>query len=149
MIFVLASLSSGKCWFASSRFFCYTLFLWRSQDMFHWRRNQICNKDAQIKLIMLNRKFPLKFVNIFITNFTALPVELVAPLLDGTGIFKLLENVLDFFMVPEPSLSRNDVFVMARDLVSFDSVALLLILELLLHGTWFPATPFVLVWDIL
>ena len=82
---------------------------------------------------------------LYLINFIDLPVELVAPLRDGTGIFKLLENVLDFFIVPEPSLSRNDVFVMARDLVSFDSVALLLILELLLHGTWFPATPLALV----
>ena len=108
---------------------------WEKEPNLQQRRT---NKVDNVKQKIFHRE-------IYLINFIDLPVELVAPLRDGTGIFKLLENVLDFFIVPEPSLSRNDVFVMARDLVSLDSVALLLILELLLHGTWFPATPLALV----
>ena len=75
-------------------------------------------------------------------NNEKLPELLVVPLLDGRGILKLLENVLVFLIVPEYSLSTNEVFVMARDLVPFDSVVLLLMLEFLLSKTCFPAVPF-------
>ena len=141
---MFASLSAWKCWFISSWLLFLPSFFW------WWSKEGI---KAEIKNVIVSffylnylhlTKIEDKFTELSIK--TDLPEQGEVQILDWRGILKLLENVLDFFIVPEYSLSTKEVFVIARDRDSLGNPALLEMLELLLSRICFPAVPLIWLW---
>ena len=141
---MFASLSAWKCWFISSWLLFPPSFFW------WWSKEGIKAeiKNVIVSFFYLNYLHLIKIEDKFteLSIKTDLPEQGEVQILDWRGILKLLENVLDFFIVPEYSLSTKEVFVIARDRDSLGNPALLEMLELLLSRICFPAVPLIWLW---